>query len=525
MIERLLGSSAYGERWGRHWLDVARYADTSGDGTDMPIPEARYYRDYVIRAFNDDLPYNRFLVEQLAGDKLAALNPAGPRAHEWVIATGFIALARRFGNSKFASSELIIDDSIDTLGRSVMALSLGCARCHHHKFDPITTEDYYGLAGYFRSTQYPHAGTEHQKERSDFVAFTPPTDVADRFESHVAWAVTDKPSKEVGDTHVLVGGEPHRKGETAPRGYLAFIAGDQMPEIPEGESGRLQLALWLSSPEHPLTSRVMVNRVWQHHFGRGLVAQASNFGVQSPPPSHPQLLDWLAGDFVEHGWSIKHLHRRIMHSSAYRRDSFDSADARAIDEANELLWRQNRRRMDAEQFRDSLLAVSGTLEGGNGGRHPFPATEKLRYSQGNPFSKNYEHHRRSVYLMSARLNRHPMMALFDGPDPNVSSGKRNESTVALQSLFLINGSFLSDQAEALASRVRSATPDRDDRIALMWDLLFAHSIGELDRSDLREFLDEAIAASPEPSPDRANQDAWSALARVLLSSNAFIYID
>ncbi|HRX82531.1 MAG TPA: DUF1549 domain-containing protein, partial [Pirellulaceae bacterium] len=214
VIDRLLESREYGVRWGRHWLDVARYADTSGDGTDTPIPEARYYRDYVISAFNNDMPYDQFVREQIAGDILAEQDPDGARFNEKIIATGYVALSRRFGNSKFASMELIIDDTVDTIGRSLLGLSLGCTRCHHHKFDPITMADYYGLYGYFASTQYPHAGTEHQKDRSDFVPLKVGEAEKTIYDSPVAWAVSDK-SDGVGDAKIHIAGDVHKKGEVA----------------------------------------------------------------------------------------------------------------------------------------------------------------------------------------------------------------------------------------------------------------------------------------------------------------------
>ncbi len=380
VVDRLLASEAYGERWGRHWLDLVRYADTSGDGTDMPVPEARYYRDYVIAAFNRDMPYDQFLVEQLAGDLLAKQTPDDPRNHEKIIATGFIALSRRFGNSRNAEYELIVDDTIDTMGRAMLGLSLGCARCHHHKFDPVSSEDYYGLFGYFHNTLYPHAGTEHQKERADFVTMTVPESAKDRFDSPEAWAVRDK-DKGIGDVAVYVGGDPQKKGNPAPRAFISSINSSK-PAIPPGESGRLQLAQWIASPEHPLTSRVVVNRIWQYHFGKGLVSTPSNFGKQAEPPSHPELLDWLAREFMAHNWSFKHLHRKIVLSSVYQLSSGVSPEMARLDEANRFYWRFDRQRMDAETLRDSILAVSGMLEQGTGGRHPFLPTTSSNSPRG-----------------------------------------------------------------------------------------------------------------------------------------------
>ena len=372
LVDRLLNSPAYGERWGRHWLDQARYADTSGDGTDMPIPEARYYRDYVIRAFNDDLPYDKFIIEQIAGDIQAKQEPEHPRHNERIIATGYIALSRRFGNSKFADMNLIVDDTIDTIGKSMMGLTLGCARCHHHKFDPVTVDDYYGLYGYFENTEYPHAGTEHQKERSGMVPLCNDERLPKPYESAVAWAVADKDAV-VGDIRTHIGGDPGSRGETARRAFLSVMS-TEIPDIPQDSSGRLHLAQWIASAENSLTARVIVNRAWQYHFGRGIVASSSNFGLQGSKPTHPKLLDWLANDFVRNGWSLKRLHRQIMVSSTYQLASAPDDQNLKRDEGNTWLWHFDRRRMDAESIRDSLLAVTGLLEEGDNGRHPFGPT-------------------------------------------------------------------------------------------------------------------------------------------------------
>jgi hypothetical protein len=523
-INRLLGSRAYAERQARRWLDLARYADTSGDGTDTPIPEARYYRDWVIDAFDLDMPYDQFIIEQLAGDILAKQNPDGPDAYRQIIATGYIALSRRFGNSKFAELHQIIDDSIDTMGRSMLGLSLGCARCHHHKFDPVTTEDYYGLYGYFASTQYPHAGTEHQKERSDLPEIRIPDQLAEVMESRVAWAVCDKP--EVGDARIHVAGDPHRKGPVAPRGYLAFL-NSARPDITTETSGRLQLAQWIASKDNPLTARVMVNRVWQSHFGRGLVPTASNFGMQAPEPLHVDLLNYLASEFVAQGWSIKHLHQMIMSSHVYYLAGSEESAQLAVDEANELLWHFPRQRMDAETFRDAILAVSGRLQVGSSGRHPFKPTEKIQYNQGNPFSEIFDHEYRSIYLMTPRLNRHPMMALFDGADANVSTPQRGESTVPLQSLFMVNGAFVSEQAAAFASRICEGNAELESRVARAWQIAYArpHTSEELFAvgNYINSYAAKRIDAGSDAS--EAEHQAWSSLARAILSSNEFMYID
>ncbi len=523
-LQRMLASRSYAERQARRWLDLARYADTSGDGTDTPIPEARFYRDWVIDAFEQDMPYDRFVTEQIAGDILAAQAPEDRNAYRKTIATGYIALSRRFGNSKFAELHQVIDDSIDTIGRSILGLSLGCARCHHHKFDPVTTEDYYGLYGYFSSTQYPHAGTEHQKERSDLPTIEVPAEFREAMDSTVAWAVGDKP--DVGDAKVHVAGDPHRKGPLVPRGYLAFLSSEH-PDIPADTSGRLQFAQWIASKENPLTARVMVNRIWQSHFGTGLVRTTSNFGVQAPQPIQLDLLDYLAAEFVAQGWSIKHLHELIMSSHVYHLASHQQPTQMERDEANELYWHFPRQRMDAETFRDAILSVSGRLKVGSNGRHPFKPLEKLQYNQGNPFSEIFEHEHRSVYLMTPRLNRHPMMALFDGADSNVSTPERGESTVPLQALFMLNGNFISEQAAALADRVCIDSEQDDQRLSTAWQLVYARAIADEELAAAREFLSEYASHREERGVDsaKAAQEAWVSLTRSLLASNEFMYID
>ena len=525
VIDRLLARSEYGERWGRHWLDLARYADTSGDGTDTPIPEARYYRNYVIKSINEDLPYNQFLVEQIAGDVLAKQDPANPRANDQIIATGYIALSRRFGNSAFAEMNLIVDDTIDTIGKSTMGLTLGCARCHHHKFDPVTTNDYYGIYGYFENTQYPHAGTEHQKDREFFVSMTKTDQWPAEYESLEAWAVTDKP-KQTGDTRIRVGGDINNKGDVAKRAFISVLS-DQLPEIPQDSSGRLQFAEWLASDANPLTARVMVNRVWQYHFGRGIVESSSNFGLQGSKPTHPELLDWLATDFVRNGWSLKSLHRQIMLSSVYQLSSeADDANLK-LDEGNRRLWRFDRRRMDAETIRDSLLAVSQQLQSGDNGRHPFKPTDKLKYSQGRPFDEVFDHKYRSVYLMTPRLNKHPFMALFDSADANKTTENRRESTVALQALYMMNSPFLKETAKAFAQRIVNSSSDPDARIRHAWEITQSRIPTDEELLDARTYVSDyrAELKAAGKADEEADQMAWSSFSRALLSSNEFLYVD
>ncbi|HEY8505692.1 MAG TPA: DUF1549 and DUF1553 domain-containing protein, partial [Gemmataceae bacterium] len=395
VVERLLASPHYGERWGRHWMDLVRYADTAGDNSDYPVPQLYRYRNYVIDSFNRDKPYDRFLREQVAGDLLPAATPA--ERDEQVVATGYVALARRFGSVVEGYPwHLTIEDTIDNLGRTVLGLTVNCARCHDHKFDPISQKDYYALYGIFESTRYPWPGIELDKKPRDLV----PLASADHDPPGLAYAVADKP--EVGDAKLQIQGDPKRPGETVPRGFLEVLGGQ---ELPPGEaaksSGRLQLARWLTDPANPLTARVMANRVWHYHFGKGIVKTPSDFGVRGAPPTHPELLDWLAARFVAGGWSVKELHRLILRSRAYMLSAAESAENLAADPDNDLHWRFDRRRLDAETIRDTLLALGGNLDRSvTPGPHPFPPAEKWNFTQHYPFKDDYPTDRRSVYLMT-----------------------------------------------------------------------------------------------------------------------------
>jgi hypothetical protein len=620
LVDRLLASPRYGERWGRHWMDVARYADTAGDNADYPIPEARLYRDYIIDSFNEDKPYDQFVREQVAGDLLAEAGPRDCYA-ERVVATGFLALSRRYATAPEELWHLTLEDAIETTGRAFLALTLRCARCHDHKFDPVTTRDYYALYGIFASTKFPYAGSEEFASkgfpRAHFRPLLPPVEAAPRLKAYeqkilglqaeirrveregpaarrvaelnptieaLAKAIGDlervgqdpKPFKghlaslrrrrdeangrlqatlnplrtalrelqrpglppdlpgayAVGDGRpadvaVHLKGDPGQLGPVARRGAPAFLAGRGLLAIPEGSSGRLQLAEWLTRPDHPLTARVMVNRIWQHHFGRGLVATPSNFGLRGEEPTHPELLDWLAARFVAGGWSIKALHRLILRSKAYQLSSQFDAAAAAIDPANRLLWRFDRRRLDAEAIRDAMLAVAGRLDPGRPGPHPFPPIAAWGWTQHSPFKAVYPSRHRSVYLMSQRLQRHPYLALFDGPDPNHSTDVRTRATVPLQALYLMNNPFVREQAQGLARRLLDATPDPCGRIGLAYELAWCRpprpAEVEAGSAYLRRYAEE-LSRAGAPA-DRVELEAWTSLARVLITANEFLYVD
>jgi hypothetical protein len=578
VVDRLLASPRYGERWGRHWLDVVRYADTAGDNSDYPIPQMHRYRDWVIDAFNRDLPYDQFVRDQLAGDLRGGENLA--ESHARLIATGYIANARRFGSRvDDYPQHLTIEDTIDNVGRSFLGLTVSCARCHDHKFDPITTQDYYALYGIFHSTRYPWPGIELDKNQRDFVPLVEPgqrieaaaiiksrqqertrlnkdvnalreqlkdTTDAEKKKSlqaqikeaekslnehsklplpfELAYAVAE--GAKVSNVTVQQKGDPARPGEVVPRRFLTILGGASVP--PDAKSsGRAELADWILAPSNPLPARVMVNRIWLYHFGRGLVPTPNDFGKQGKPPSHPELLDYLALKFRESGWSVKAMHRLIMLSHTYRIASTRSTDSLARDPTNELLASFPRRRLDAEAIRDSLLAHGGNLDLTPAGAHPFPAAHEWKYTQHNPFKAVYESNRRSVYLMTQRIQRHPYLAIFDGADPSTSTPARPTSTTPLQALFLLNDRLVHDQSGHLAARLAAMAPDDRTRIDRAYELLFARPPNSDERRAAETFLRQARdqLRNDTTTPEARDTEAWRAYLRVLFRLNEFVYLD
>jgi hypothetical protein len=575
VVERLLASPHYGERWGRHWMDVVRYADTAGDNADYPVPEAALYRNYIIDAFNKDKPFNRFVREQLAGDVLAR-QAVGDKYAEPVIATGFLALSRRYATAPFELWHLTLEDAIETTGRAFLGLTLRCARCHDHKFDPVTQRDYYALYGIFASTTFPYAGSEEfvtkKFPRMNFVPLLEPGQAEPMLKSyrshladlegkvHTLESTKDPKEKrclsdlsselsrlkraslpaELPGSYAVTEGQPvdvpiQRRGDPAtpgsvvPRGAprFDFLAANPPAAVSAQSSGRLELANWLTDPAHPLTARVMVNRIWQHHFGRGIVATSSNFGVRGDPPTHPELLDWLAARFVDGGWSIKDIHREIVLSRTYQLASDLDARADTQDPANRLLSHFPRRRLDAESIRDAMLAVSGQLDSRPPQSHPFPPIEAWHWTQHDAFKAVYATNHRSVYLMTQRLVKHPYLAIFDGPDTNASTDVRTRSTVPLQALYLMNNPFVQEQARGLACRVIAHSADRDARIERAYQLAWGRlpEPSELERAI--GFLDQALSALSTTNTPRNSKetDAYASLAKVLLTANEFLYID
>lgn len=572
LIDRLLDSPRYGERWGQHWLDLVRYADTAGDAADYPVPEAYKYRNYVIASFNQDKPYNQFIREQIAGDLLPFKDD--DQRWEQTIGTGYVAISRRIGVSPHNQRHIMIEDTLDNLGKTFLGLTIGCARCHDHKFDAISMKDYYGLYGFFESSVFPHAGAEHKPWRGNFVyrigkkrsdellkdhraelarwnrrerevfeiyrrfqreKVTDPTLTrastfaqvlnvrAERAafaktipDLETAYALADGSGR---DVSIQKAGNPRDKGGVAPRGFLQILGGQQLSKEEKG-SGRAHLANWIADPKNPLTARVMVNRVWQHHFGEGLVGTPSDFGIQGDAPTHPRLLDHLAGRFIKEGWSLKALHRHILTSRAYRRSSAEIPRSSAMDPENRLLWRFNRIRLDAEQLRDTVLLLSGQLDLEPGGRHPFPHRLTYFFRQHDPFQEVYPSNKRSVYLMRQRIQKNPYLDLFDGPDGNTPLENRPESNTALQALYFMNSAFAHEQANALATRLLTGKDNFEARLRHSYETIFNRPPTEEDLTHTKNHL-EHVTRNLGQSEHRA----WSGLLRGMISSNEFMFVD
>jgi cytochrome c553 len=543
VVDRLLASPAYGERWGRHWLDVARYADTKGYvfQEERRYPFSFTYRDYVVAAFNADLPYDRFVVEQLAADRL----PLGDDRSA-LAAMGFLTLGRRFLNNV----NDIIDDRIDVVTRGLMGLTVSCARCHDHKYDPVPTRDYYSLHGVFLSSvepaelpllrqRDPTRGptpfeielAKRQAELDDYLKRELkaagvdeklplrealrklPRDKRNKAQALKrkvdGWLATGPGGPVRGmvlndlpnpvQPHILVRGNPGNRGVAVPRQFLEVLSPARKP-FADG-SGRLELARAIASADNPLTARVMANRVWMHLFGQGLVRTPGDFGTRGDPPSHPELLDWLAGEFVESGWSVKSLQRRIVLSATYRQASDDHPAALAADPENTLLWRMNRKRLELEPLRDAMLAASGSLDRAMGGpgveitQAPYPA-------------------RRSVYAFIERQNLPGVFRAFDLASPDASTPKRHATTVPQQSLFLMNSPFVQEQAKALAARTEGTTAEA--RIDRLHRLVYGRPA---------EPDEVALGVEYVSRPASGTLTAWEQYAQVLLLANEFAFVD
>ncbi len=521
LIDRLLASPHYGERWGRHWLDLVRFAESNGYERDAPKPDAWRYRDYVIASFNDDKPYDRFIREQFAGDELAETLAPGREWRDAIIATGYFRLHvwDDEPDSTLVAEFDDLDDIMVTTGTAFLGLTIGCARCHDHKFDPISQADYYSLLSFFRSIDpYGlHKTGGGGRGTGKITRVLEPS--SDSALAVVENGPTPKP------THILSRGEAGSPREEVFPAFPAVLGLPaptfaQRPPDALTTGRRRVLADWIASPQNPLTARVMMNRLWQHHFGTGIVPTPDDFGRTGLAPNNQPLLDFLAADFVAGGWTLKRMHREIMTSRAYRMSSVSrNAKALAVDEGNALLWRQNLRRVEAEVIRDTMLAVSGTLNPKQGGPSVFPTLPKAVHGTQDTAGKGWtdsppdEQNRRSVYLVVKRALKIPLLESLDFANSASPSGTRPITTTAPQALMLLNDAFVHAQAAALADRVaREAGEQPDAQVTRAFHLVLQRAPTESEMQAVRKlFADQ---------PPRA---ALESFCRGLLNANETIY--
>ena len=502
VVNRLLDSPYYGERWARHWLDVARYGEDQAHTHEARLyPQGFRYRDWIVRALNEDMPYDEFIRQQIAADLIGGCEPA----NENLPALGFFAMGPVYYGDRKKLDQF--DDRIDTLARGLLGLTVACARCHDHKFDPISAADYYALAGVMASTEYVEVPlVSEEQAKAALKAELKRLDEAGQKRKKNAPApypvVYALREGEPTDMPVHLRGNSETLGEIVPRRFLTVLS-DGEPTLFEQGSGRLELAEQIASPRNPLTARVIVNRVWKHHFGQGLVNTASNFGRLGDPPTHPELLDHLASRFIESGWSLKWLHRQILLSATWQQSSAHRDECDAVDPENRLLWRMNRRRLEVEAWRDAILAVAGTLDLTLGGPSQDLADPANR--------------RRTLYASVSRHNLDPLLRLFDFPDPNITSDGRPTTTVALQQLFVLNSEFMVESAKAFATRIERAADQDAQRIR------FAVNQA-LGRPATDDEVHLALAFLAEAS-DSESLTPWQQYAQALLSTNEFMFVD
>jgi hypothetical protein len=679
LIDRLLASPRYGERWGRHWLDVARYADSNGMDENLAYASAWRYRDYVVAAFNKDKPYSQFIREQLAGDLLPSTGTTNDFEH--LIATGFLMIGpKMLAEDDPVKMEMdIIDEQLDTMSRAFMGLTVGCGRCHDHKYDPVPTSDYYAMAGIFKSTRTMEnfkvvarwhespLGTPEEIERlaghrkrleqqnklvaeiiaeantnllreararaADYLAAAKlasssdrtangPTGLIPEFEKQ--WTEylkkTERPpepdseafqkliedskgpfalpknaevyypheraaqlkearqqSKVLEETlpalpetmavsdgavqnlRVHKRGSHLSLGDETTRGFLKSIGAPEPPALGTNASGRLQLAEWMTLPEHPLTARVMANRIWLWHFGEGLVRSPDNFGALGEKPTHPELLDWLARRFVESGWSVKAMHRLIMNSAVYQQASLRVISKSVISESvkspasetdllitdslitknfpnpaildpeNRLLSRFPRRRLEVEAIRDSILFVSGGLDVSMGGSLLTVTNRAYVTSTANKLDSSlFDRPRRSVYLPVVRSALYDVFQVFDFADPSTINGRRDQTTVAPQALFMLNSKLVADAASRLAGHLLAEDKlDDDGRLKKLYGSAYSRTPNEPEREAALKYLRNYAQATEQrgTKPEVSRVQAWQSLARSVMAANEFIYVE
>ncbi|MBS1828718.1 MAG: DUF1553 domain-containing protein [Acidobacteria bacterium] len=546
LVDRVLASPHYGERWGQHWLDVVRFAETDGFEYDTHRNDAWRFRDYVIRSIQQDKPYDRFLQEQLAGDEMF------PEDQDALIASGLQRmgpLRKNAGNQEVASSRNeVMTEMTNLVGSGMLGVTLGCARCHDHKFDPLRQKDYYRMQAFFAAVhdrdislaskeeeeawKAKKAAVESElkemkkqmrglkgEERSRMAAKIKEAEEKTPEPLPALFAVSNDMSKAT-PTHVLARGDYQNKGDRVAPRTLGVLLPDDTPELPADlKNPRTVLAKWITEPGNPLTARVMVNRIWHYHFGRGIVATPNDFGRMGMRPTHPELLDYLANQFVENGWRMKPLHKLILMSRTYQQSSTSPVEAVAAakDPDNTLLWKHSIRRLDAEQIRDGMLAVSGRLNAKTGGPSVIVPVEQelvdLLYkpSQWAVTKDVAEHDRRSIYLIHKRNLRLPMMEVFDAPDMQISCARRESSTHAPQALELLNGDFANSMAKSLAARLDK---EAGGSAAKQVDLAYRLAAGRLPNAQERAAALRFLAKQP-----------LSEFAVAVLNLNSFLYVN
>ena len=564
LVERLLGSPRYGEKWGRHWMDVARYSDSNGMDDNIAYTEAWRYRDYVIAAFNRDKPFDQFVSEQVAGDLLADWGAVG--REEAVVATTFLMLGPKMPSADDPIKQQldIVDEQLDTLSRAFLAMTIACARCHAHKFDPFSSRDYYALAGIFKSTRSMLgyrvdskfnltalttaadnrllSDLEQQMDAADDILVNgnkidmsaderkQQTDQLNAAYEKMGKIPTAMAVEEgtIADMPVLLRGNHLTPARPVARGVPRILENSRPFEITSGESGRRELANWLTDPGNSLTGRVMVNRIWHWHMGSGIVRSVDNFGRLGERPDNQPLLDWLALRFVESGWSVKHLHRLIMNSRTYQMSSRKNAQASRKDPENRLLWRMNPRRLEAEELRDSLLMLGRQLDLTMGGRM-LPVRNHKIMSGKEIADCNAVHKqpRRTVYLPVIRSGSHEFLTAFDFPDPSVPAGRRNLTTVAPQALFMMNSPLITQTSQQIADRLLAQhATDHRKRLRYAYQLILSREPTDREMELWVSFLQQRARLEIATGSSKADQarEVWSSVVRVLLSSNEFVYV-
>ncbi len=606
LVDRLLASPRFGEHWARHWLDLARFGESTGSARNLPYPHAWRYRDYVIDAFNKDTPYDQFILQQIAGDLLPWKTQE--QRDEQLTATGFLALGVRDVNQRFKIRFVMdnIDEQIDAVSRSMLALTVSCARCHDHKFDPIPTADYYALAGIFQSSDQctalrnkmggggldyydpaklirlgskieidPKLAEKKQEAKSRLTkAQANLKDLVDNPERGPAGPEREKKltsarqqvkkiqaelislddpaaqgpvamgvreAKTIGDCEIRIRGEAEKIGPSVPRGFLSAFEVPGAPKVNPQQSGRLELAQWLTNEKNPLTSRVIVNRVWHHLFGQGLVLSVDNFGITGDKPSHPELLDHLATRFVlpspsgrgaggeGMGWSIKKLARAIVLTHAYQLGSEAPAANVNIDPANRLVWRHNPRRLTAEEIRDAMLIASRKLDLNRPKGSAAMELKVIELSNVSPLAKGLEEAanksvQRSIYLPLLRTIVPKSLEVFDFADQGLVTGSRDTTTVATQALYVLNDPFVRQQSRALAQGLIQTSLDDHGRVSMAYQQSLGRPATEKELERATRYIAEYAAAARREKMGDPQGAAWASFCQALLASAEFRYI-